>query len=49
MMEEDRNEDNSIIKEEEIIVWNKETTESYNKNTKMINDEEDTDKGKINK
>ncbi|EGI61046.1 hypothetical protein G5I_10736 [Acromyrmex echinatior] len=45
--EEDRDEEDSVIKEEEIIVWNKETIENYNKNTKVIN-EEDMDKGKRN-
>jgi len=46
--EENRDEENRISKKEEIIVWNKETIESYNKNTEMINDEEDMDKGKRN-
>ncbi|KYM75654.1 hypothetical protein ALC53_13717 [Atta colombica] len=42
--EENQNEENRISKKEEIIVWNKETIESYNKNTEVINDEEDMDK-----
>jgi len=46
--EENRNEENRISKKEEIIVWNKETIESYNKNTEVINDEENMDKGKRN-
>jgi len=30
--EEDRDEEDRVNKKEEIIVWNKETIESYNKN-----------------
>jgi len=46
--EQDRDEEDKDIKEEEIIVWNKETIKSYIKNTEVINDAEDIDKGRRN-